>query len=72
MTTAPFHVAGMKCSACGSYNTSVEGPLQKLVQITGRLILLIFLKIKISLAVRGFFLDELQIITVKKLIDNKK
>jgi Zinc-ribbon len=41
MSTAPFHVAGMKCSACGSYNTSIEGPLQKQVQIKGKLLVLI-------------------------------
>ena len=27
-TTAPFHIVGMKCQACGGYNTSIDaGPL---------------------------------------------
>lgn len=34
LSTAPFHVVGMKCSACGGYNTSIEGPLQKQITIT--------------------------------------
>lgn len=32
--TAPYHVAGMKCGACGGYNTSLEGPLQKQIRTT--------------------------------------
>jgi len=37
LSTVQFHVIGMKCSACGGYNTSLEGPFLKQVTITERL-----------------------------------
>lgn len=34
-TTTLFHIVGMKCGECGSYNTSLEGPFLRRSQAEG-------------------------------------